>query len=68
MKKKGDKEKEGKQKIDYNELISKNLDDFRLIADYSGYQFTKLDLKVYMSLCRINLWISYHHSSRNLNT
>jgi len=44
MKKKGDKEKETKQKIDYNDLINKNLHDFKMTFDYTGYQFTSLAL------------------------
>lgn len=50
MKKKDAKEKDNKQKIDYNELINKNLHDFKLTFDYSGYQYTRLDLSVINSL------------------
>ena len=46
MKKKEVKEKDNKQKIDYHELINKNLHDFKLTFDYSGYQYTRLDLSV----------------------
>ena len=45
MKKKEGKDKE-KQKVDYLDLISKNLHDFKLTFDYSGYQYTRLDLNV----------------------
>lgn len=45
MKKKEGKDKD-KQKIDYNDLINKNLHDFKLTFDYSGYQYTRLDLNV----------------------
>ncbi len=50
MKKKGDKEKQSKQKIDYNDLINKNLHDFKMTFDYTGYQFTRLDLQVNLSI------------------
>jgi hypothetical protein len=46
MKKKEGKEKENKQKVDYNELINKNLHDFKMTFDYTGYQYTRLDLNV----------------------
>lgn len=49
MKKKDGKEKDTKQKIDYNELINKNLHDLKLTFDYSGYQYTRLDLSVHQS-------------------
>lgn len=44
MKKKEGKEKDSKQKVDYNELINKNLHDFKMTFDYTGYQYTRLDL------------------------
>lgn len=56
MKKKDAKEKDNKQKIDYNELINKNLHDFKLTFDYTGYQYTRLDLSV------INSSFSPNHS------
>lgn len=68
MKKKDDKGKEGKQKIDYVELINKNLYDFKMTVDYSGYQFTRLDLSVSCFLIRLNLSISYPHCSNSLST
>lgn len=46
MKKKDDK-KEAKPKIDYLDLISRNLHDFKTVYDYTGYQFTRLDLSVF---------------------
>ena len=55
MKKKSDKEKDAKPKIDYLELITRNLHDFRAANDYSGYQFTRLDLSVPLPLYRANL-------------
>ena len=48
--KKGGKDKESKPKVDYLDLINKNLQDFKLVLDYSGYQFTRLDLNVFSSL------------------
>lgn len=45
--KKGGKDKESKPKVDYLEIINKNLHDFKLVLDYSGYQFTRLDLCVF---------------------
>ena len=45
MKKKDGKDKD-KQKIDYHELINKNMHDFKLTFDYTGYQYTRLDLNV----------------------
>jgi hypothetical protein len=46
MKKKEGKEKDNKQKVDYNELINRHLHDFKLTYDYTGYQYTRLDLNV----------------------
>lgn len=46
MKKKGDDKKEAKPKIDYLDLINKNVHDFKMVVDYTGYQYTRLDLSV----------------------
>lgn len=46
MKKRGDKDEKTKQKIDYVDLINRNLHDFKAVFDYSGYQYTRLDLSV----------------------
>ncbi len=48
MKKKDDK-KDSKPKIDYIELINKNLHDFKSVYDYTGYQYTRLDLSVHIN-------------------
>ena len=55
MKKKSDKDKDAKPKIDYLDLINRNLHDFRAINDYTGYHFTRLDLTVTYTLLRANL-------------
>jgi uncharacterized ubiquitin-like protein YukD len=46
------KEKDNKQKVDYNELINRNLHDFKLTFDYTGYQYTRLDLNVPLALAQ----------------
>ena len=46
MKKKSDKDKDAKPKVDYLDLINRNLHDFRAVNDYSGFHFTRLDLTV----------------------
>ena len=68
MKKKEGKEKDNKQKIDYHELINKNLHDFKLTFDYSGYQYTRLDLSVHLYPFSLNPLISCHHSSKISST
>lgn len=55
MKKKEGKEKEAKQKVDYNELINRHLHDFKLTFDYTGYQYTRLDLNVSLASRSPNL-------------
>lgn len=45
MKKKGEKDKETK-KTNFDELIQRNLSEPRLTLDYSGFQFTVLNLNV----------------------
>ena len=66
MKKKDGKDKD-KQKIDYHDLINKNLHDFKLTCDYSGYQYTRLDLNVCTLLSRLNLLMFFLPSSRISN-
>ena len=68
MKKKDDKGKEGKQKIDYVELINKNLSEFKMTVDYSGYQFTRLDLSVSLLPLRPSLSTSCPLCSRSSST
>ena len=45
MRKKDDKNT-SKAKVDFHEIINKNLTDFKLVFDYTGYHFTRLDLNV----------------------
>ena len=54
MKKKDGKDKD-KQKIDYHDLINKNVHDFKLTFDYSGYQYTRLDLNVNIILSLVEI-------------
>lgn len=68
MKKKEVKEKDSKLKVDYNELINRNLHDFRMTFDYTGYQYTRLDLNVSMLEFRPSHSMCCLHSSRNSNT
>lgn len=49
MKKKGDQKKEAKPKVDYIDLINRNLHEFKMVYDYTGYQYTRLDLSVFIS-------------------
>lgn len=68
MKKKSDKDKDAKPKIDYLDLINRNLHDFKTVSDYSGYQFTRLDLMVRAPSCRANPSMSSLPSSRSSST
>jgi len=67
MKKKEGKDKDPKQKIDYVELINKNLHDFKMTFDYTGYQFTRLDLSVFVYLFSLKHLISFRLYSKNSN-
>lgn len=49
MRKKGEKEKDGK-KINFEELITKSLSEPRMTLDYAGFQFTVLNLSVPSSI------------------
>jgi hypothetical protein len=55
MKRKGDKESNAK-KINFEELIMKNISHPKMALDYSGYQFTYLDLSVMDRLCRTKVY------------
>lgn len=68
MKKKEVKEKDSKLKVDYNELINRNLHDFRMTFDYTGYQYTRLDLNVRILGFRLSHSMCCLHCSRSSNT
>lgn len=68
MKKKEGKDKESKLKVDYNELINRNLHDFKLTYDYAGYQYTRLDLNVSYATRRTSLSTSSPPFSKSSST
>ncbi len=65
--KKGTEKGKDKQKIDYYDLINKNLFKFGLVHDYSGYQYTSLNLNVAKLRYRAKAWMCLDLHSKILN-
>jgi|JI6StandDraft_1071083.scaffolds.fasta_scaffold21983_4 hypothetical protein len=67
MKKKGEKDKDAK-KTNFEELIQRNLSEPRLTLDYSGFQFTVLNLNVpFKMMVRVKEWTFSPHCSRSIS-
>lgn len=63
MKRKAEKESNTK-KVNFEELIFKNISQPKMALDYSGYHFTYLDLSVEPILFRTRAWSPSRPSSR----